>query len=236
MDRKKSNLEIIYEDNHLIAVKKPFNLLTQSDKTREQSLYDQVKNYLKEKYHKPGNVYLGLLHRLDRPVSGIILFAKTSKAASRLSKQFRERMIIKKYLAIVEGKMPIGENKTLINYLSKNSKTNKVKITDQPHPNSKKAILQYVILPSTTLNLHQFTLGPKKIKQLTNCSLLEIDLKTGLPHQIRAQLSFIGHPIIGDIKYQAQYPLPQKNIALISNQLSFYHPTTKKLISLKINS
>ena len=228
--KQNQNLKILYEDNHLIAVNKPFNLLTQADKTKEASLYDIVKQYLKIKYQKPGQAFLGLLHRLDRPVAGIILFAKTSKAASRLSQQFRERTIKKTYLALVEGKMAIGKHKQLINYLLKNSQNNTVNIYDQAAKNSKKAILDYRVIKQTK-NICNLFLCPSEYK---NYSVLKINLDTGLSHQIRVQLSHIGHPIVGDIKYNATQPLPQKNIALMATNIVFQHPTTKEKISLEI--
>lgn len=229
----KSTLDILFEDNHLLAIIKPFNMLTQTDKTKENSLLEIAKQYIKNKYNKPGNVYLGLLHRLDRPVSGIVLFAKTSKAASRLSKQFRERNIQKKYLAIVEGKMKVGESRTLRNYLCKNTKTNKVTIYNQPHPNSRIAILKFTVLNNHNTKYEKI-FCKSNIYNKKDISILNIDLKTGLSHQIRAQLSNIGHPILGDIKYHATQSLSQKNIALLANQLTFFHPTTQQKLSLKI--
>jgi len=211
-------LNVLYEDNHLIAVYKPAGLLTQRDKTGDISLVDEVKAYLKEKYQKSGNVFLGLLHRLDRPVSGIVLFAKTSKGASRLSEQFRNHQIEKTYNAIVMGK--IKKNKgILINHIQKDR--NKKRATIDKKGNGKKAELSYKVLASNN-----------------KFSLLEIKIKTGRFHQIRAQLSSIGHSILGDIKYDAPFALPDKSIALFATSISFQTATSKekKEISVRIPS
>lgn len=220
---------ILYEDNHLIVVYKHFNILTQSDQTGNTSLFDQVKKYIKIKYHKPGKVFLGLVHRLDRPVAGIIIFAKTSKAASRLSKQFREHTIRKKYLALVEGKLRVGEKQTLINHISKNHQTNKVKITNQPHPNSKKAILEFEAVEIKSPHIKLFSLP----KSIINSSLLFINLITGRSHQIRAQLAHLGYPIIGDTKYGSSYSV-SRHICLIAHELTLRHPTTKQILTFCI--
>lgn len=212
-----SSLKIIYEDNHLIAVYKPAGILVQSDKSGEESLMDEVKKYLKKTYHKPGNVFLGLLHRLDRPVSGIILFAKTSKGASRLSEQFRNHTIQKIYQAVVEGK-PKSKQQTLINFLKKDEQKNRVEVFNKEVSGSQRAELSYKVLESN-----------KKY------SLLEIELKTGRPHQIRVQLSYIGCPIVGDVKYGASFALPDKSIALSAIGLTFKLPTQEavKTIAFK---
>jgi 23S rRNA pseudouridine1911/1915/1917 synthase len=208
-------LKVLYEDNHLIAVVKLAGVLTQGDKTGDISLMDEVKDYLKEKYKKPGNVFLGLLHRLDRPVSGIILFAKTSKGASRLSEQFRKREIKKIYHAIVLGKMEKSAG-VLINYLRKDEKTKKAEIADEVE--GQLSELSYETISSTG-----------------KYSLLKIQIKTGRFHQIRAQLAAAGHPILGDVKYYgAQAPFPDKSIALASTSLSFMTATTKELEELAI--
>ena len=219
-------LEILYEDNHLIAVKKPVGVLTQGDKTGDVSLMDEVKKYLKEKYKKPGNVFLGLLHRLDRPVSGIILFAKTSKGASRLSEQFRNHSIVKIYQAIVIGK-PQQKKGKLINYLEKNEKTKRAVIIERRLPAGRQgqlAELYYEVVASNE-----------------KYSLLKIQLKTGRFHQIRAQLANAGFPILGDLKYGVFFPLPDKSrayrqagIALAATNLSFFTATTKEQINLSI--
>lgn len=213
----KMMLNVLYEDNHLIAVYKPANVLVQCDESGDECLMDVVKKYLKEKYHKPGNVFLGLLHRLDRPVSGIVLFAKTSKGASRLSKQFREHKIKKIYYALVSGvlKNPKG---TLIHYLIKDHIKNKVKIFDFETAGAKRSELDYEVV--STKN---------------NQSLLKILLKTGRSHQIRAQLSSMGHPIIGDLKYGALTPLPNKAIALSAVELAFKLATKEEMKTLQIS-
>ena len=211
-------INVLYEDNHLIAVFKPAGILTQGDKTGDVNLMDELKKYLKEKYHKSGNVFLGLLHRLDRPVSGIILFAKTSKGASRLSEQFRNHQIEKTYNAIVMGKIKKSGG-ILINYIQKDRNAKRATIGKKG--NSKKAELFYKVLTSND-----------------KFSLLEIKIKTGRFHQIRAQLSSIGHPILGDIKYGAPFVLPDKSIALAATSISFQTATSKekKAISVRIPS
>ncbi len=209
-------LKVLYEDNHLIAVYKPAGILVQGDETGDTSLMDEIKVYLKEKYEKTGNVFLGLLHRLDRPVSGIVLFAKTSKGASRLSEQFRVHSIKKIYQAVVEGSPKIPAQ-TLVHYLKKDEERNFVTVFDQEVRDSKRAELVYKVIQSNDKS-----------------SLLEIELKTGRPHQIRTQLAHIGHPIVGDVKYGAKKPLCDKSIALRAIQLEFLLPTKeekKKLVT-----
>ncbi|MFH0779521.1 MAG: RluA family pseudouridine synthase [Parcubacteria group bacterium] len=202
-------MEILYEDNHLIAVFKPAGVLTQADDPGAKCLMDDVKKYLKDKYQKPGNVFLGLLHRLDRNVSGIVLFAKTSKGASRLSAQFRERTIQKQYHAIVEGVLK-EQKKTLVHFLKKDSAKNKVEIFNNGNdPDSTRVMLDYEV-----------------VKSNDNFSLLKIDLHTGKSHQIRAQLSFIGHPIVGDAKYGSKIKLKNNEIGLCATSLSFQTATT----------
>ncbi len=178
--------DILYEDNHVIVVYKPAGMLVQGDDTKDPTLIDQVKYYLKQKYQKPGNVFLGMVHRLDRPVCGIIIFAKTSKAAARLSEQFRTHTIQKIYHAVVEGDVT-NAKATLIHYLEKDTDKNFVKVYDSPTQGALRAELSYELVES------------KKKK-----SLLRIELKTGRPHQIRSQLAHICHPIVGDVKYGAQ--------------------------------
>ncbi len=212
---------ILYEDNHLIAVYKPAGVLVQKGDGPElddNTLYWQVKMFLKERDKKPGNVFLGVLHRLDRNVSGIILFAKTSKGAARLSEQIRERTIKKIYHAVVIGKMDLPEA-TLKNFIQK----------DQ---NSLKAIIggpDYSIEMGDEAILHYETL-----KSNDNYSLLKIELETGRFHQIRAQLSAIGHPIVGDIKYTAPETLPDNALALCATELHFKTATTDELITISI--
>src|SRR3990167_2224838 len=164
---------------------------------------DEVKKHLKEKYKKPGNVFLGLLHRLDRPVAGIVLFAKTSKGASRISEQFRSRTIKKTYTAIIEG-IPDRDEGTLIHYLKKDEKKNKVTVYEHPTSDALRAELFFRI-----------------IRKKTDSAMVEVELKTGRPHQIRAQLSTIGCPILGDVKYGASQPLPDGSIALAATHLEF---------------
>jgi len=197
------DLKVLYEDNHLIAVFKPTGVLTQRDKTNELSLMDEVKEYLIKKYQKPGNVFLGLLHRLDRPVSGIILFAKTSKGASRLSEQIRNHQVLKTYQAVVIGQ-PQKNQATLIDYLKKDKDENKVVLSKEPKSGFEKAELEYETISSNG-----------------RCSLLKINLKTGKPHQIRSQLASIGCPIVGDVKYGANTALSDKSIMLCATDLEF---------------
>jgi 23S rRNA pseudouridine1911/1915/1917 synthase len=209
---------VLYEDNHLIAVYKPARVLVQADTGGETCLMDEVKKYLKEKYQKKGKVFLGLLHRLDRPVSGIVLFAKTSKGAGRLSEQFRNHSIRKIYQAVVEGK-PKNNQQSLVNFLKKDEQKNKVSVFDKEVPGSQRAELFYKILQSH-----------KKY------SLLEIELKTGRSHQIRAQLAHIGCPIVGDVKYGASNPLVDKSIGLSAVELTFKLPTQEEMKTIKIES
>jgi len=207
-------LDVLYEDNHLIAVFKPAGVLTQGDETGDVSLMDEVKKYLKEKYKKPGNVFLGMLHRLDRPVSGIILFAKTSKGASRLSEQFRNHSVVKIYHAVVIGKLSQNRG-TLVNYLNKDEKSKKATISD--NNSGQAAELSYEVVASND-----------------KYSLLKIQLKTGKFHQIRAQLANAGFSILGDLKYGAPFSLPDKNIALCANSFSFETATTKERKEISI--
>ena len=228
MNSTGSPLKVLYEDNHLIGVWKDAGILTQSDRSGVQSLFDKVKLYLKEKYKKPGNVFLGLLHRLDRPVAGIILFAKTSKGASRLSEQFRERTLSKTYYAVIEGSL-FPKNGALVHMIEKRETMNggqRAKITKN---RGDRAELAYETMLS----------GPPtqnaQARQEKNYSLLRINLKTGKFHQIRAQLAATGHPIVGDVKYgghQSQN-LPEDTIALASCGLSFTTATDEKHVTLK---
>ena len=204
---------IIYIDNHLIAVTKPAGLLTQPDRNTDESLIDQTRQWLKEKYNKPNNIFLGLVHRLDRNVSGVVLFARTSKAASRLSKQFREGTPKKNYRAIVLGKLK-EEHTTLVHYLRK-EKSLRATVFPRETPTAKRSELSYEV-----------------INALGNKSLLEVSLSTGRFHQIRAQMAFIGHPIIGDVKYGAPEPLPNQEIALYAHKLVFSHPVSNEEITL----
>lgn len=195
-------VKVLYEDNHIIAVYKPAGVLTQGDKSKDISLMDETKKYLKEKYHKHGNVFLGLVHRLDRPVSGIILFGKTSKGASRLSEQFRNREIKKTYQAILIGKLKNNKS-SLKNYLKK-EKNNKVSVYDREVKGSSFAELDYEVLKSND-----------------KYSLVLINLKTGKPHQIRVQFSAIDCPVLGDVKYGAEFALADKSICLAETSITF---------------
>ncbi len=193
---------------------KPPGLATQADTKGGPSLLDQTKQWIKTKQNKPGNVFLGLVHRLDKPVSGVVLFAKTSKAASRLSQQFRERTTQKIYLAIIRG-TPVQAHDSLVHYLRKE---NSLKATVFPRPTSgaKKAVLSYTL-----------------IENLSNASILEVTLETGRFHQIRAQLAFMGNPILGDIKYGDASPLPDRQIALFAWKLIVKHPISQDEITLE---
>ncbi len=197
------SIQILYEDNHLVAVYKPLGLLVQGDKSGDICLMDEVKEYLKNKYEKPGNVFLGLIHRLDRNVQGIVLFAKTSKGASRLSEQFREHTVEKIYHAVVVGR-PSKNKDTLLHWLKKDENANRTTVYNQKTKDAQEAQLSYEV-----------------VKSNGNYSLLKIKLGTGRSHQIRAQLAFMGCPIIGDIKYGAPDVLPDHAIMLAATSLSF---------------
>lgn len=210
----KNNLQILFEDNHLIIINKRAGDITQGDKTGDKPLSEIVKEYIKEKYNKPGNVYLGVVHRLDRPTSGIIIFAKTSKALERLNKDLRDKRIHKTYWAVT-AKKDIALKNTLINYLVKNPKNNKSSAHHKEIRNSKKAILHYEVL-----------------KKLDNFQLLEINLETGRHHQIRVQLSHIGCIIKGDLKYGAKRSNKDGSIHLHARKISFVHPVKKEKLEL----
>ncbi len=209
-------LKILYEDNHLIAVYKPAGVLVQGDVTKDPTLMDEVKYYLKTKYHKLGKVFLGLLHRLDRPVQGIILFAKTSKGAARLSEQFRKHEVKKIYEAIVIGK-PKELKATLVHYLKKDSQKNKTAVSEKRSIGAQEAVLHYRVEKSNA-----------------KYSLLKITLETGRPHQIRAQLAAIGCPILGDVKYGAPAPLADKSIALAAISLTFQLATQPEMKTVEL--
>lgn len=203
-------LKIIYEDNHIIVVEKSPNIPSQSDKTGDMDMLTIIKKYIKEKYNKPGNVYLGLVHRLDRPVGGVMIFAKTSKAASRLSNQVREKVFKKEYMAVVDGKFTKKEG-TLVDYLYKDERNNISKVVNKDKKNAKKAILDYKVLV---------------YNEVKNLSLIKINLHTGRHHQIRVQLSNFKHSIFGDQKYGTRGR--GKQIALWAYKLTIEHPITKK--------
>lgn len=209
-------LNVLYEDNHLIVVEKPAGMLVQGDKTGDPCLMDEVKKYLKEKYKKPGNVFLGLVHRLDRPVGGVVLFAKTSKGASRLSAQFRERAVEKYYYAVVLGKMK-EVNGTIVSFLKKDENKNIVEVFDREVVGAKQAELFWEVEKAGAKN-----------------TLLKIKLGTGRAHQIRAQLASVGYPVLGDVKYGADEPLPDKSIALFSASLTFLSATGGKSETIEL--
>ena len=207
-------MEIVYEDNHLIIVYKHSGEIVQGDKTGDVPLSEDVKCYLKEKYQKPGNVFLGVVHRLDRPVAGLVVFAKTSKALTRLNKMFRDGEVHKTYWAITKNLPPQPED-TLTDWLVRNEKQNKSYAYDHEVPHSKKAILKY-----------------RLIGQSDHYCLLEVNLMTGRHHQIRCQLAHMGCPIKGDLKYGAQRSNPDGSICLLAHHVEFVHPVSKQLISL----
>lgn len=208
------NIEVLFEDNHIIAINKKSGDIVQGDKTGDKPLNEIVKEYIKIKYHKPGDVYLGTTHRIDRPTSGIVLFAKTSKALTRLNKMFLEKTIQKTYWAIVKNKPNKNEGK-LIHYLKKNQQKNKSFANNNETKGAKKAELNYKII-------HQFS----------NYFLLEIKPLTGRHHQIRVQLSAIGCPIKGDLKYGFSRSNTDASISLHARSIAFIHPVKKELITI----
>ncbi|CAL2089859.1 RNA pseudouridine synthase [Tenacibaculum sp. 190524A05c] len=214
MHSNKNNLLVLHEDNHIIIINKRAGDIVQGDKTGDKPLSDVVKEYIKEKYNKPGNVFLGTVHRLDRPTSGIVIFARTSKALERLNKMLRDKEIKKTYFAVVKGHL-VKKANTLTNFLKKNPKNNKSSAFSKEIAGSKKAILHY-----------------KVAKELDNYSLLEIDLETGRHHQIRCQLSNIGHPIKGDLKYGFARSNKNGSIHLHARKIAFIHPVSKNQITI----
>ena len=210
----KNNLQILHEDNHIIVVNKRVGDIVQGDKTGDKPLSEIVKEYIKDKYNKPGEVFLGVVHRLDRPTTGIVVFAKTSKALERLNKMFSERETNKTYWAVVKNKPPKTED-NLIHFLKRNEKNNTSKAHLKEVPESKKASLDYII-----------------IKELNNYFVLEINLHTGRHHQIRAQLQAIGCPIKGDLKYGFDRSNPDGGIHLHARKLAFTHPVSKEQIEI----
>lgn len=210
----KSNLQVIYEDNHLIVVNKRVGDIVQGDKTGDKPLSDIVKEYIKDKYNKPGEVFLGVVHRLDRPTTGIVVFARTSKALTRMNELFSNRETQKTYWCIVKNK-PAKAHDKLVHYLKRNEKNNSSKAHLKEVPDSKLASLDYTI-----------------IKELNNYFALEINLHTGRHHQIRAQLSAINCPIKGDLKYGFDRSNPDGGIHLHARKLVFIHPVTKENIAI----
>lgn len=208
-------MTVVYEDNHIIVVNKTSSEIVQGDKTGDIPLSETVKQYLKEKYQKPGNVFVGVTHRLDRPVSGLVVFAKTSKALSRLNEMFKNSEVKKTYWAIVK-ECPRELEGELVHYLVRNEKQNKSYAYDKEVPDSKKAILHY-----------------RLIARSQNYNLLEVDLKTGRHHQIRCQLAKMGCPIKGDLKYGSVRSNPDGSICLHARRISFIHPVSKEQIDLE---
>ncbi len=207
-------MTIVYEDNHIIVVNKTASEIVQGDKTGDEPLSERLKGYLKVKYNKPGNVFIGVTHRLDRPVSGLVVFAKTSKALSRLNAMFQTKEVKKTYWAIVTAAPPQEEGE-LVHYLVRNEKQNKSYAYDRERPESKRAILHYRLLAHSE-----------------RYWLLEVDLQTGRHHQIRCQLAKMGCPIKGDLKYGAPRSNPDASICLHARQIRFIHPVSKEMINL----
>ncbi len=207
-------IEVIYEDNHLLVVNKPAGWLSQGDKTNDLSICEPYKAYIKEKYHKPGNVFLHPAHRLDRPVSGCIILGRTSKGLQRIQKLFAAGDVHKEYLAVVGG-IPHKDRDTLTDWLLKNNSKNVTKVVSSSIDKAKHAQLTYEIIESSS-----------------NSALLKVLPLTGRSHQIRVQLSHIGHTLLGDVKYGANTPLPNKEIALHCYKMTFRHPTLEKQITV----
>ena len=208
-------MEVVYEDNHIIIVNKQSGEIVQGDKTGDRPLSDLVKDYIKEKYQKPGEVFLGVVHRLDRPVSGLVVFARTSKALTRLNKMFAEGQVHKTYWALVQA-CPKELEGTLEHWLVRNEKQNKSYAYDRERPNAKKAILKYKVIGHTD-----------------NYTLVEVQLMTGRHHQIRCQLSTMGCPIKGDLKYGAKRSNPDGSISLQSHRVEFEHPVSHEIIKIE---
>ncbi len=208
-------MTVVYEDNHIIIVNKTASEIVQGDKTGDTPLSEIVKEYLKEKYQKPGNVFIGVTHRLDRPVSGLVLFAKTSKALSRLNEMFKRGEVKKTYWAVVKNR-PAQEEGTLSHWMVRNEKQNKSYAYDKEKPGSKHAILDYRLIAASD-----------------NYFLLEVDLKTGRHHQIRCQLAKMGCPIKGDLKYGFARSNPDGSICLHARRISFIHPVSKEQITVE---
>jgi RluA family pseudouridine synthase len=207
------SLEPVFIDNHLLVVNKPAGILSQADETGDEDMLTQGKAYLKERFNKPGNVYLGLVHRLDRPVSGVMVLARTSKAAGRLAEQFRSRTPVKKYLALVEGLCTGGGLQ--VDYLVKENR--RVRCVSPDHPKAKRAELHW-----------------KALAYLDGISLIDLDLLTGRPHQIRVQLAGMGYPILGDLRYGARRFFDDRNLALHCYQLGIEHPIRREPMTWRV--
>ena len=203
-------MDILYLDNHLLVVRKPAGMLVQGNHTGDENLLDIGKAYLKVKFNKPGNVFLGLVHRLDRPVSGVVVFARTSTSARRLSQQFRERTVKKRYVALVHGKVP--KNGHLVNYIAR--RQTKSRIVNAPH--GQRAELSY-----------------ERLAYRNGVSSVRVNLATGRHHQIRVQFADMGHPVLGDFKYGSRKPFPNRAIALYAQALTITHPTKKEPMTFK---
>ncbi|MBE5735508.1 MAG: RluA family pseudouridine synthase [Clostridiales bacterium] len=206
-------LNVIYEDNHILVVIKPQNIPTQADITGDTCMVDMVESYLREKYNKPGNVYVGLVHRLDRPTGGLMIFAKTDKAAKRLSESIKTKDFEKMYLTVVNGE-PRDKVATLTNYLKKSSRDNMVRVVPELTTGAKYAELSYETL---------------EVKE--KVSLVRVNLVTGRSHQIRVQMKHIGHPVYGDVRYGGDILAKGHNLALWSYKIRFIHPTTKQTMT-----
>ena len=209
-------MKVIYEDNHIIVVEKPFNVPTQEDESGDMDMLRMVKEYVRVKYNKPGEAYIGLVHRLDRVAGGLMVFARTSKAASRLSEQIRNRTFKKEYTAVVEGNLK-SDASGLVDYLVKDNSTNTVTVTKKDHDGAKEARLNYLLL-----------------ERQDQLNLIRIDLLTGRPHQIRVQFSSRNHPLWGDGKYGSAYK-SKKGIALWSSKLVLEHPTKKESMTFELD-
>lgn len=210
------NLQVAYEDNHIIVVVKPQNIPSQEDESKDMDMLTIVKSYIKEKANKPGNVYLGLVHRLDRPTGGVMVFAKTSKAADRLRVQMQEGGFQKRYLAVVNGK-PKEKRAKLVNHLLKNARTNTVQVVPELTTGAKRAELEYEV-----------------IDEKEKVSLVSVELMTGRSHQIRVQMKHIGCPIYGDVRYGGDKLAKGHNLALWAYELKFVHPTTKENMTFRV--
>lgn len=215
MENEEFKLKVFYEDNHIIVVEKPNNIPSQGDKTGDEDMLTIVKKYIKEKYNKPGEVYLGLVHRLDRPTGGVMVFARTSKAAGRLSEQIRNKQMKKRYLAFVDGKLEKHKDEWK-DYLLKTERTNMSRVVGEGTPNAKEAILDYEVV---------------RYNEKTNLSIVKINLHTGRHHQIRVQFSSRGHSLYGDQKYGTRGR--GKQLRLWAYYLSFAHPITKEVLEFE---